>query len=149
MLKNMSERHQIMKRLCAQGRTSREIATQLGMNQQTVRLIRRSPLFQAALKDHRASIDEKVAERVADQLVKGDPVREAFEKAKLPAAQKVIALMHEANSEKLQSENAWEILNCTGYKPREGGSGAPPTVVITGSQVMLLQETLNECTQTK
>ena len=143
-LKNMSEKHQRIKRLTAQGMGTEQVAELLGMHPESVRLIKRSPLFQASLSRHQMSIDEEIAKETAQKVVHNDPVLQILDEAKIPAAKKVVGLMECATSEKLQSENAWEILNRTGYKPKESGNVAPK-VVIAADQMVVLAEALSEC----
>jgi len=102
-------------------------------------------LFQVALHGHRMSIDEEIVKVTADNVV-NDPVVKILEEAKVDAAAKVVGLMHHAQSEKLQSDNAWEILNRTGYRPKEGSEGKQ-TVVIAAEQMLVLNQALSECSQ--
>lgn len=142
-LKSLKESHQHIKRLAAQGKSTAEIAEIMGMHPDSVGNIKRSPLFQVALAGHRMAIDEEIAKTTADSIV-NDPVVKIFEEAKVDAAAKVVGLMRHAQSEKLQSDNAWEILNRTGYRPKEGPEGKQQ-VVIAAEQMLVLNQALSEC----
>ena len=142
-LKKLKERHQEIKRLTAAGRTTAEVAELLDMHPESVRQIRRSPVFVRELGIHERGIDEKIAERVAERIV-DDPVLKALQGSKVRAVNKVIDLMDGAESQKLQSDNAWEILNRTGYRPKEEGAGAATQIIIPVNQMLVLNQALEE-----
>ena len=126
-----------------QGWSNKRIAEVLEMHVESIRQIRRSPIFVQALRTHEKGIDEKIAEKTAERIV-DDPVVACLNDAKLGAAKKVVHLMNGAGSEKLQSDNAWEILNRTGYRPKEEGAGAATQIIIPVNQVLVLNQALKE-----
>ena len=126
-----------------QGWKSKRIAELLDMHPESVRQIRRSPVFVRELGIHERGIDEKIAERVAERIV-DDPVLKALQGSKVRAVNKVIDLMDGAESQKLQSDNAWEILNRTGYRPKEEGAGVATQIIIPVNQMLVLNQALAE-----
>jgi len=143
-IRNLSQGHQEIKRLTAQGWSTKRVAELLGMHPESVRQIKASPLFRKALAGHQMSIDERIVEKTAEHVVHGDPVRKILEGAKVGAAQKVVSLMQLARSEKIQSDNAWEILKHAGYQPKESGAGSATQIVIPINQVLVLNQALAE-----
>ena len=143
-LKNLEARHHMIKRLRARGDSNKVIAEKVGLSEKTIHSITSQPLFKKALKDFTARLDQEVIEQVGKEIV-DDPVKGIFEGAKVQAAEDIVSLGHNAESEAIKHKASIDILAFAGYKPKETG-GQQTTIFIGDKQAIVLNDALNDIT---
>ncbi len=113
-----SREEEILRRKLA-GATNKEIAEAMGLSENRVSFIVTSPIFQAKQTSTTEIINKKFEDNLAT-----DPVKRKFHENVEMAADKIIELTKNAQSEKLQRESANDILGYDGYtqKPQEDHS---------------------------
>ena len=109
---------EILRRKLA-GATNKAIAKAMGLTENRVSFIVTSPIFQAKQTSSQEIINSKFNEKLSN-----DPVKRKFHEHREMAADKIIDLTKNAQSEKLQRESANDILGYDGYtqKPSEDHS---------------------------
>jgi len=113
-----SKAEEILRRKIA-GATNKEIAEALGLSENRVSFIVTSPIFQAKQTSKQEIINKRFEEELAT-----DPVKRIFQANKEIAANKIVSLMNNEKSLKLQREAAVDVLEFQGYnkKPKEDHS---------------------------
>jgi len=107
-----SREEEILRRKLA-GATNKAIAEAMGLSENRVSFIITSPIFQAKQTSTTEIINKKFEDNLAT-----DPVKRIFQKNKEKAANKIITLMDNAKSEKLQRETAVDVLEFQGYNKK-------------------------------
>ena len=118
-LQNFSARDEEILRRKLAGERNKSIAKDMELTENRVSFIVNSPNFQARQTSEQEIINKKFKEELAT-----DPVKRKFQQHKEEAANKIITLMKEAQSQKLQRESAIDVLEFQGYsrKPAEDHS---------------------------
>lgn len=113
-----SREEEILRRILA-GATNKAISEAMGLSENRVSFIVTSPIFQARQTASQEIINKKFNDELA-----ADPVKRKFHENVKMAADKIISLTKNAQSEKLQREAANDILGYDGYtqKPSEDHS---------------------------
>lgn len=132
-------RHHMIARLVALGVKPVDIAQKMEMTPESVRMVTKSPLFRAVVREIEKGFDEKVVEAR----------RRLFEAAPL-AAQTKIDLLGSVDPGVRQTASS-DILKGTGVlKPDDNnGGGKGPTFNIKAEQVQLIASTLREIEDAK
>ena len=101
------------------GATNKEIAEALGLSENRVSFIVTSPIFQAKQTSSQEIINSKFQEELAT-----DPVKRILQANKEKAVNKIVELIDNPKSLKLQKEAAVDVLEFQGYnkKPQEDHS---------------------------
>lgn len=109
---------EILRRILS-GATNKAIAEAMGLSENRVSFIVTSPIFQAKQTASQEIINKKFENELAT-----DPVKRKFHENVKMAADKIVELTKNAQSEKLQREAANDILGYDGYtqKPSEDHS---------------------------
>ena len=109
---------EILRRKLA-GATNKAIAKAMGLTENRVSFIVTSPIFQAMQTSRQEIINKKFEDNLAT-----DPVMKIFRDNKEKAAKKIVELMDNSKSEKLQKEAAVDTLEFQGItkKPQEDHS---------------------------
>ena len=109
---------EILRRKIA-GATNKEIAEALGLSENRVSFIVTSPIFQARQTSKQEIINKRFEEELAT-----DPVKRILQANKEKAVNKIVELIDNPKSLKLQKESALDVLELQGYnkKPREDHS---------------------------
>ncbi len=98
------------------GKSGKAIATELGLGECRISVIRNSPLYLSRLQELRAELEARYMDKQTDRLTSGDPVEEALRNAAITAAGKKIDLMRNSENEFVASAAAGDILDRAGYK---------------------------------
>ena len=109
---------EILRRVLA-GATNKAIAEEMGYTENRISFIVTSPIFQARQTSKQEIINDKF-----DEKLSSDPVQKIFQANKEKAANKIVELMDNEKSLKLQKSAAVDVLEFQGItkKPKEDHS---------------------------
>jgi len=139
-LKRLKERHKVIVDRVIEGKNNKEIALELGRNEQAIGQVIASSLMQAEIARRREEMETAHDQGVGTIALRA---REKIEGAAEMAADTMIGLMT-VEDPSIRHRSAADILDRVYGKAGDRGGDKRPTVVIAGDMLINLQTALRE-----